>query len=76
METVAIIIASVALIVATVAIIMAAKKREVIKEANVEVVKESAQADNPFTYDEKGKVYRLNGSLKVEGSISCINKEE
>ena len=76
MLTAAIIIASIALIVATVAIIMVAKKREVIKETTVEVVKESAQADNPFTYDEKGKVYRLNGSLKVEGSLSCINKEE
>ena len=76
METVAIVIASIALIVATVAIIMAAKKRDVVKETTVEVVKESAQADNPFTYDEKGKVYRLNGSLKVEGSLSCINKEE
>lgn len=76
MEIVAIIIASVALIMATVAIIMATKKREIVKETTVEVVKESAQADNPFTYDEKGKVYRLNGSLKVEGSISCINKEE
>lgn len=76
METVAIVIASIALIVATVAIVMAARKREVIKETTVEVVKESAQADNPFTYDEKGKVYRLNGSLKVEGSLSCINKEE
>ncbi len=76
METVAIIIASVALIVATVAIIMATKKREVVKETTVEVVKESGPAENPFIYDEKGKVYRLNGSLKVEGSISCINKEE
>ena len=76
MVTAAIIIASVALIVATVAIIMAAKKQKVVKETTVEVVKESAQADNPFTYDKKGKVYRLNGSLKVEGSISCINKEE
>ena len=75
METIAIIIASVALIVATVAIIMAAKKREVIKETTVEVVKESGKTENPFTYDEKGKVYRLNGSLKVEGSLSCINKE-
>lgn len=76
MEIVAIIIASVALIVATVAIIMAAKKQKVVEETTVEVVKESGTTKNPFTYDEKDKVYRLNGSLKVEGSLSCINKEE
>lgn len=76
MEIVAIIIASVAIIAAIVAIVMAARKQKVVKETTVEVVNESAQADNPFTYDEKGKVYRLKGSLKVEGSISCINKEE
>lgn len=74
METVAIIIASVALIVATVAIIMASRKQKVI-ETTKEIVKETQIVDNPFTYDEKGKVYRLNGSLKVDGSISCINKE-
>lgn len=73
---VTIILSAVAVVLGVVAIIIAAKKREVIKETTVEVVKESAQADNPFTYDEKGKVYRLNGSLKVEGSLSCINKEE
>lgn len=76
MVTAAIIIASIALIVATVAIIMAAKKQEIIKETTVEVVKESGTTKNPFTYDEKGKVYRLNGSLKVDGSISCINKDD
>lgn len=76
MEIVAIIIASVALIVAIVAIIMAARKQKVVKETTVEVMKESGKTENPFIYDEKGNVYRLKGSLKVEGSISCINKEE
>lgn len=74
MDILAIIIASIAIITAVLAIIMAAKKREVFKETTKEIVKESV--DIPFTYDEKNKVYRLNGSLKVDGSISCINKED
>ena len=74
MDILAIIIASIAIITAVLAIIMAAKKREVFKETTKEIVKESV--DIPFTYDESNKVYRLNGSLKVDGSISCINKED
>jgi len=74
MDILAIIIASIAIITAVLAIIMAEKKREVFKETTKEIVKEFV--DNPFTYDEKNKVYRLNGSLKVDGSISCINKED
>lgn len=75
MEIFLIIIAVAAIALSIVAIIMASRKQKVV-ETTKEIVKETQVVDNPFTYDEKGKVYRLNGSLKVDGSISCINKEE
>ena len=74
MEIFLIIIAVAAIALSIVAIIMASRKQKVI-ETTKEIVKETQIVDNPFTYDEKGKVYRLNGSLKVDGSISCSNKE-
>ena len=74
MEIFIIIIAVAAIALSIVAIIMASRKQKDI-ETTKEIVKETQIVDNPFTYDEKGKVYRLNGSLKVDGSISCINKE-
>jgi len=74
MEIFLIIIAVAAIALSIVAIIMASRKQKVI-ETTKEIVKETQIVDSPFTYDEKGKVYRLNGSLKVDGSISCINKE-
>ena len=67
------IIASVISIVAVVLAIKAGKsKTEVVKETRVVY----APIEHPLVYDEKNKAYRLNGSLKVDGFVSCEEIEK
>ncbi len=73
MELTALIIAIIALAASVVAIIMARKNaatREVVKETQTKVV-----VDNPFTYDPKTRVYLLEGSLMVKGSVAVLGIE-
>ena len=72
----AIIISSLALAVAIVALILAIKKQNVIKETTreKEIKIEYAPIEHPFTYDSQKKVYQLDGSLKVNGGVSCLEK--
>lgn len=69
---VAIIIGILALVIAVVSLLVSIKKQsvKVIKETTTVI--EHAPVENPFYYDEKKKVYTLDGSLKVNGGISCL----
>lgn len=71
METVLLVISVLALAVAIVALVISFKKQ------TVKVVKETQTVEktplkSPFSYDEKNKVYELDGSLLVKGSVSCL----
>lgn len=75
MGTIAIIIAIVAVVIAIIAIVVA-KKSKGFKEVVNKTLIEYGPVEHPFTYDEKEKTYRLNGNLKVDGSVVALTKEE
>lgn len=61
----------IALAVSIIALVAAGlKRKEVIKETKV-----IEKTENPFTYDESIKSYRLKGNLFVDG-FACLNKKE
>lgn len=75
MGTIAIIIAIVAVVIAIISIVVA-KKSKGFKEVVNKTLIEYGPVEHPFTYDEKEKTYRLNGNLKVDGSVAALTKEE
>lgn len=68
------IIAIIALAVAIAALVISLKRQKVVKETKIIV--ENAPASHPFTYESKSKTYVLNGNLKVNGFVSCIERKE
>lgn len=75
METIAIIIAIVAVVIAIIAIVVAKKSKNFTEVVNKTII-EYGPVEHPFTYDEKEETYRLNGNLKVDGSVAALTKEE
>ena len=69
------ILAVVALACSITALLIASKKKvEKVVETQQVVKIEKAPIEHPFIYDEKKKVYTLNGSLEVTGDICCLKK--
>ena len=68
------IVALLAFVCACIALILALKKDEekIIKEKIVSV--EHAPIEHPFIYDEKKKVYVLDGDLEITGGVTCLKK--
>ena len=75
---VAIILSIIAMAAAAVAIVISLKKQTVKVTKETTKIVEHAPVDNPFYYNGKEKTYQLDGSLKVTGSVSCMEmkKEE
>lgn len=75
---VAIILSIIAMVASSVAIVISLKKQTVKVTKETTKIVEHAPAYNPFYYNEKEKTYQLDGSLKVTGSVSCmeVKKEE
>ena len=72
MTILTLIIALAALAAAIIALVRK-PKQEVVKETTKE--KETAPAEDPFYYSEASSTYLLDGSLKVTGSLSCLNEK-
>lgn len=68
------IISIIALAVAIAAFVISLNRQKVVKETNTIV--EHAPASHPFTYESKSKTYVLDGSLKVNGFVSCMERKE
>ena len=68
------IISMIALAVAIAALVISLNRQKVVKETNTIV--EHAPASHPFTYESKSKTYVLDGSLKVNGFVSCLERKE
>ena len=61
----------IALAVSIIALVAAGlKRKEVIKETKV-----IEKTENPFTYDESKKSYRLKGNLLVDGCVCYMKRE-
>ncbi len=67
-------IAIIALALAIATLVISLKRQRVVKETKTII--EHAPVNHPFTYDEKRKIYTLDGSLKVTGSVSCLERKE
>lgn len=69
------ILAVVALACSITALLIASKKKvEKVVETQQVVKIEKAPIEHPFIYDEKKKVYTLDGDLEVTGGICCLKK--
>ena len=73
---VAIILSAIALVVGFIALAIALKKQtmKVLKETKTII--EHVPVDHPFIYDAQRGIYTLDGNLKVNGTLSCLEKEE
>ena len=71
--TILTLIIALAALAAAITALLKKPKQEVVKETIKE--KETAPADHPFYYSEATCTYVLDGSLKVTGSLSCLNEK-
>ena len=61
----------IAVIISIIALFIAIRKGKTIEVVR-EIGKNESQTENPFSWDEKNKSYRLKGDLSVEGGICCL----
>jgi len=71
--TILTLIIAIAALAAAITALLKKPKQEVVKETIKD--RGTAPADHPFYYSEASSTYVLDGSLKVTGSLSCLNEK-
>ena len=69
--TILTLIIAIAALAAAIIALVRKPKQEVVKETTTYL--EHPPVYNPFHYDGASSTYVLDGSLKVTGSLSCLN---
>jgi hypothetical protein len=71
--TILTLIIAIAALAAAITALVRKPKQEVVKETTTYL--EHPPVYNPFHYDGASSTYVLQGSLKVTGSLSCLNEK-
>ena len=66
-----IVLGIIAVVISIIALVIAIRKGKTIEVVR-EISRDESPTENPFSWDEKNKSYRLKGNLSVEGGICCV----